>query len=104
MKLKILGQPHEEALMTTHSRYKHYQANEDRIFPKDGPLFRKNFGETGGVKHYQILIPNQLVNEVLRSVHAEFGKHLGIAKTIIAYREKKLAKNGAIKEGVGHIM
>ena len=34
IKLKILGQPHDEVLMTTDSRYKNYKANEDRIIPK----------------------------------------------------------------------
>ena len=88
MKLKILGQPYDEMLMTTDSRFQNYKANEDRIILKDGPLFRKNFGETGSVKYYQILIPKQLVEKVLRSLHGEFGKHPGIPKTIIAYREK----------------
>ena len=84
MKLKILGQPYVEALIMTDSRYKNYKANEDRIILKDGLLFRKYFGETGSVKYYQILIPKQLVKEVLRSLHGEFGKHPGIFKTIIA--------------------
>ena len=88
MKLKILGQPHDEVLMMTDSRYENYKANEDRIILKDGLLFRKFFGETGSVKYYQILIPRQLVNEVLRSLHREFGKHLGTSKTVIAYWEK----------------
>ena len=88
MKVKILGQPHDEVLMMTDSRYKNYKANEDRISLNDDPLFRKYFGETSNVKYYQILIPKQLVNEVLRSLHGEFGKHPGISKTIIAYREK----------------
>ena len=88
MKLKILGQPYNEVLMITDSRYKNYKANEDRINLKDGLLFRKHFGETGSVKYYQILITKQLVKEVLRSLHGEFGKHPGIFKTIIAYREK----------------
>ena len=52
MKLKILGQPYDEVLMITDSRYKIYKANEDRIILKDGLLFRKNFGETGSVKYY----------------------------------------------------
>ena len=86
MKLKILGQPYDEVLMMTDSRYKNYKANEDRIIPKDGLLFRKDFGGTSRVKCYQILIPNQLVNKVLRSLHGEIGKHPGISKTIIAYR------------------
>ena len=59
MKLKILGQPHDEVKMMTDSRYKDYKANEDRIILKDGLLFRKYFGETGSVKCFQILIPKQ---------------------------------------------
>ena len=84
MKLKILGQPHDEVVMMTDSRYKNYKANEIRIFLKDGLLFRKDFGETGSVKYYQILIRKQLIKEVLSSLHGEFGKHPGISKTINA--------------------
>ena len=51
-------------------------------------MFRKKFGETGSVIYYQILIPKDLFSEVLRSLHGQFGKHPGIAKTKIAYREK----------------
>ena len=51
-------------------------------------MYRKYFGETGSVKYYQILIPKQLVKEVLRSLHGEVGRHPGISKTIIACREK----------------
>ena len=74
--------------MTTDRRFKNYKANEDRIILKDGLLFRKNYGKTGSVKYYQILIPKQLVNEVLRNLHGDFGKHPGITKAIIAYRGK----------------
>ena len=88
LKLKILGQPFDEVLIMTDSRYKHYKTNEDRIILKDGLLYRKYFGESGSVKNYQILIPKQLVKEVLRSLHGEFGKHPGIFKTITACREK----------------
>ena len=88
MKLKILGQPYDEVLIMTDSRYKNYKANEDRIILKDGLLVRKYFGETVSVKYYQILIPKQLVKEVLRSLHGELGKHPGIFETINAYREK----------------
>ena len=71
MKLKILGQPHEEVLMMTDSPYKNYKANEDRINLPDGLLFRNYFGETGSIRSYQILTPKQLVNEVLLSLHGE---------------------------------
>ena len=73
LKLKILGQPHDEVLLTTGGRFKHYKANEDRIILKDRLLSRKYYGETGSVKYYQILIPKQLFNEVLRSLHGELG-------------------------------
>ena len=95
LKLKILGQPHDDVLMTTDRRFKHYKANEDRIILKERLLFRKYYGETGSVKYYQILIPKQLVNEVLRNLHGKFGKHPGITKTIIAYREKYYLPNMA---------
>ena len=52
MTRKILGQPHDELLMMTDSRYKNYRANEKCIIFKDGLLFRKFFGETGRVKYY----------------------------------------------------
>ena len=95
LKLKIFGQPHDDVLLATDRRFKHYKANEDRIIFKDRPLFRKYYGETGSVNNYQILIPKQLVNEVLRTLHGEFGKHPGITKTIIAYREKYYYPNMA---------
>ena len=57
MNLKILDLSHDEILLVTDSRYKNYKANEDRIIPKDGLLFRNYFGETRGVKYYQIPIP-----------------------------------------------
>ena len=41
MKMKILGKPYDEVLLMTDSRYKNYKANEDRIIPKVGLLFRK---------------------------------------------------------------
>ena len=75
LKLKKLGQPHDDVLLTTERRFKHYKANEDRIILKDGLLFRKYYGETGSVEYYQLLIPYQLVNEVVRSLHGDFGKH-----------------------------
>ena len=88
LKLKVLSQPHDAVLLTTDRRFKPYKANEDRIILKDGLLFRKYYGETGSVKYYQILIPKQLVNEVLRSLHGEFGKHPWITKRRMVYREK----------------
>ena len=39
LKLKILGQPHDDELLTNDRRFKHYKANEDRIILNDGLLF-----------------------------------------------------------------
>ena len=95
LKLKILGQSHDDVLLSTDRQFKHYKANEDCIILKDGLLFQKYYGETGSVKYYQFLKPKQLVNEVLRNLHGEFGKHPGITKTMIAYREKYYYPNMA---------
>ena len=105
LKLKILGQPHDDVLLATDRRLKHYKANEDRIILKDGLLFRKYYGKTGSVNYYQILIPKQLVNDVLRNLHGEFGKHPGITETIIAYSEKYYYPNMAqlIRVGSCHV-
>ena len=93
LELKILGQPHDDVLLARNKRFKHYKANEDRIILEDGLLFRKDNRETGSVKYYQFLIPKRLVNEVLRSLHGEFGNHPGITKTLNAYREKNFYPN-----------
>ena len=82
-------------LLTTDIRSQHYKANEDRIILKDGLLFRKYYGETGNIKFYQIRIPKQLIDEVVRSLHGGFGKHPGNTKMIIAYREKHYYPNMA---------
>ena len=67
-KMKFLGQPNDEVLMMTGSRYKNYKTIEDHIIPEDGLLFRRYCGETGSVKYYQIFIPQQILTEVLRSL------------------------------------
>ena len=95
LKLKLLGQPQNDVLIATDRRFNYYKANEDRIILNDGLLFRKYYGETGSVKYYRILIPKQLVNEVLRNLHGEFGRHPGITKTMTAYREKYYYPNMA---------
>ena len=84
IKLKFLGQPHDEVLVTKDSLNKRYKANKDRISLEDGLPFRKKIGETGNIKYYQIFIPKQFVNDVFWSLHGEFGKHPGISKATIA--------------------
>ena len=75
LNLKILGQTHDDVLLTTDRRFKHYKANEDRIILKYGLLLRNYYTESVSIKYYQLLIPKQLVSGVLRSLHGEFEKH-----------------------------
>ena len=84
LKTPNIGQPFEEVPLTADQPFKHYTANEGRVVLKDGLLFRINYGETSNIKYYQVLIPKQLVEQVLRSLQGKFGKQPGITKTIIA--------------------
>ena len=94
-KLKIFSQAHNEVLLTTDRRFKHYKLNEDGIIAKDGPLFTKHYGRTGSVKYYQNLKQKLLDVEVLGSVDGEFRMHRGITETIFAYRQKYYCPNMA---------
>ena len=100
LKLRIFYQPHDDVLLTTDRRFKNYKANEDSKILKDGLLFWKYSGKTGSVKHYQSVIVRQLVSDVLRSIHGEFGKQSGTTKTKVAHRRKFYYPNMAqlIKE------
>ena len=88
LNLKILGQSYDEVLPTTDRGYKHYKANEDRIIFKNRLLLRIYYGQTGSIKHYEVLFPEQFVEEVLRILHGDFCRHPRITKTINTYREK----------------
>ena len=89
LRQKILSQTHDEVLLTTDRRYKHYKTNEDRIILKGSLLFRKHNIETGSVKNYQFLIPKHLIDEVLLSFAPTIWKApLNLKKTTIAYRQK----------------
>ena len=85
----------------TDSRYINCKANQHRIILEDGLLLSKCFGETGSVKNYQIFIPKQQVKEVLRNLHGKIKKQPGLAKTLIAYKEKYYFPKKAQLSGSG---
>ena len=87
LKLRKLGRSYEEMLLTTGRRYKHYKAIEDRIVLRYDRLFQKRYGKTGSVKYYQVLMPEHLVDEVLKFLQGDFSRLLGITKTEMAYKE-----------------
>ena len=62
LKFKKFGPPHDDVLLTTDRRFKHWKANEVHITLKDGIFFREYYGETGSVKYYKSLIPKQPTN------------------------------------------
>ena len=105
MKLKLPGQPHDEVLMVTDSRYKNYKANEGRIILKDGLLFRKTFGETGSVKYYQTPILKQLVKKSSPQLAWRSWKTPRNCQNNNCLQGKVLiSTNGTINQGVGHVM
>ena len=104
IKFKILGQPYDEVLMMTDSRYKNYKANEDRIILKDGLLFRNTLEKQVASNTTRFSSPsNYLMKfwadymENLENTQ-EFPKHNCLQGKIL------FSKNGAIDQGVGHVM
>ena len=87
-KLRLLKEPYDEHLMATDHRALRYTAQESRIILKDGLLYRQYFGETGTVKHLQVLLPEQLVDSFIEAHHGMHNKHPGITKVIQQCREK----------------
>ena len=51
-------------------------------------LTRRYYDETGMVSHYQVLLPKQLLEEFLQSLHGMCAKHPGITKMIQEARQK----------------
>ena len=57
IKLKRLTRTYDESLLTTDKRYKHYKANEDGLFVRDGLQLLKQYRENGSVKNFEIFKP-----------------------------------------------
>ena len=105
LKLKILDQPYDEVLLTTDKRFKHYKPNEDLIILKDGQFFRKNYGETGNIKYNQILVPKELVEEVLPEPARRIWQALRhYWENNCIQTEKLLPKQGKTDQTMVHVM
>ena len=59
-----------------------------RLEIKQEVLTRKYFDETGMISHYQVLLPKQLLEEFLFSLHGQSARHPGITKMIQEARQK----------------
>ena len=87
-KLNIKGQVFDEVVFKTNRRYEHCKGNADGIILKDGLMFQKNYGEADKVHYKQLFIRKYFFDEVLRNLQGENGRHHGITKTKMAYRQK----------------
>ena len=88
LKAKISNEDYSEETFLLDTRSKHYLRNLDRIVLQGGILFRKYFDDVGQVKYYQMLLPQQLLPELLKSIHGMACKHPGISKMLQEIRQK----------------
>ena len=88
LRAKIEGEPFDENELASDFRYQHYLQNITRIEIKHEVLTRKNYTDTGMISHYQILLPIQLLEELLQALHGHNSNHPGITKMIQEARQK----------------
>ena len=88
LRAKIEGEPFDENELASDFRYQHYLQNITRIEIKHEVLTRKYYTDTGMISHYQILLPIQLLEELLQALHGHNSNHPGITKMIQEARQK----------------
>ena len=88
LRAKIEGEPFDENELASDFRYQHYLQNITRIEIKHEVLTRKYYTDTGMISHYQILLPIQLLEEILQALHGHNSNHPGITKMIKEARQK----------------
>ena len=101
LRAKVEGNHFDENDLASDYRYQHYLQNIIRIEIKQEVLTRKYYTDTGTTSHYQILIPTQLLEELLRALRGHNSNQPGITKMIQEVRQKyyypciaKYNKNG----------
>ena len=88
LRAKIEGNPFDENDLASDYRYQHYLQNITRIEIKQEVLTRRYYTDTGTTSHYQILLPTQLLEELLQALHGHNSNHPGITKMIQEVRQK----------------
>ena len=86
---KIEGNAFDENDLASDYRYQHYLQNFTRIEIKQEVLTHENYTYTGTTSHYQVLLPAQLLEELLQVLHSHNSNHPGITKMIHEFRQKK---------------
>ena len=75
LKNQMLGLPFDEQILTTQRRYTHFNGDTKRVIIQDDILDRQYYNDVGDISHLQILLPVQLINILLNSLHGE-ARHL----------------------------
>ena len=88
LRAKIEGNPYDGNDLASDYRYHHYLQNITRIQIKQEVLTRKYYTDTGITSHYQILLPTQLLEELLRALQGHNSNHPGITKMIQEVKQK----------------
>ena len=88
LRAKLEGDPFDENDLASDYRYQYYLQNITRIEIKDEVLTRRYYTNTGTTSHYQILLPVQLLEELLQALHGHNSNHPGITKMIQEVRQK----------------
>ena len=65
IKRKLICEEYNKHLLQTDPNAKRLLVHENRLIVNDGVLMRKYHGECRQVTHYQILIPEHLITELL---------------------------------------
>ena len=84
----MLGLPFDEQILLNDARYIHYPKNKKFIIIKDDILYRHYYDDIGEVSHLQVLLPGQLLEVLLQSLHGTASKHTGISKMMQEIRQK----------------
>ena len=85
---KLFHEEYSENVLQQDARYRHYISNLERIVVKEEILTRQYFDETGNVKYHPILLPQDLLQELLQSLHGTAHKHPGISKMLQEIRQR----------------
>ena len=88
IKRKLICKEYDKHPLQTDPNAKRLLVQENRLIVKDGILMRKYYGECRQVTHHQIIIPKQLITEVLKAIHCQVGKQLRTTKMIQECRFK----------------
>ena len=78
----IKNQPVDENELIYDSTHSQYLTNMLRLRVKKEVLTLKYCDETGIILHYQVLLPKQLIEEILHSLHSQSARHPGTTKVL----------------------